>query len=98
MWYITQNETAPFAAAWSNIDGPRDYHTKQSKSERERQVPYGSTYMWNLNRDMSKLNLKQKQTHRHREQTCDCPVGGVWGEGRIGSLGFADANYYIQNG
>ena len=98
MWYITQNETVPFAAAWSNIDGPRDYHTKQSKSERERQVPYGSTYMWNLNRDMSKLNLKQKQTHRHREQTCDCPVGGVWGEGRIGSLGFADANYYIQNG
>ena len=55
-------------------------------------------HMWNLNRDMSKLNLKQKQTHRHREQTCDCPVGGVWGEGRIGSLGFADANYYIQNG
>ena len=28
MWYITQNETVPFAAAWSNIDGPRDYHTK----------------------------------------------------------------------
>ena len=28
MWYITQNEIMPFAATWSNIDGPRDYHTK----------------------------------------------------------------------
>ena len=30
------------------MDGPRDYHTKQSKSERERQMPYDITYMWNL--------------------------------------------------
>ena len=28
MWYITQNEIMPFAATWSNIDGPTDYHTK----------------------------------------------------------------------
>ena len=33
------------------MDGPRDYHTKQSKSERERQIPYVITYMWNLNYD-----------------------------------------------
>ena len=26
----------------------RDYHTKRSKSERERQIPYDITYMWNL--------------------------------------------------
>ena len=39
------------------------------------------------------LSTKQKQTHRHREQTCGCQ-GGV-GEGRTGSLGLADANYYI---
>ena len=35
-------------AIWSNIDGPRDYHTKWSKSERERQISYDITYMWNL--------------------------------------------------
>ena len=29
----------------SNTDGPTDYHTK---SERERQIPYGITYMCNL--------------------------------------------------
>ena len=55
MWYITQNEIMPFAATWSNIDGPRDYHTK---SERERQMPYGGTYMWNLKHDMSKLTCE----------------------------------------
>ena len=30
--------------------GPRGYHTKQSKSERERQISY-DTYMWNLKYD-----------------------------------------------
>ena len=26
----------------------RDYHTKCNKSEREREMPYDITYMWNL--------------------------------------------------
>ena len=30
------------------MDAPRDYHTKQNKSERERQIPYDIIYMWNL--------------------------------------------------
>ena len=34
---------------------PRDYHTKQSKSERERQIPYDFTYMWNLKYDRNEL-------------------------------------------
>ena len=33
----------------SEVDGPRVYHTKWSKSKRERQIPYDITYMWNLN-------------------------------------------------
>ena len=32
----------------SNMDGPRVSHTKQSKSERERQIAYDITYIWNL--------------------------------------------------
>ena len=31
-------------AICSNMDGPRDYHTKWSKSDRERQIPYYITY------------------------------------------------------
>ena len=30
------------------MDGPRDDHTKGSMSDRERQISYDITYMWNL--------------------------------------------------
>ena len=36
------------------------------------------------------LSIKQKQTRRHREQTCGRQ--GRVGKGWIGSLGLADAN------
>ena len=36
------------------MNGPRDYHTKQSKSERGRQIPY-IAYMWNLKYDTNEL-------------------------------------------
>ena len=42
-------------AIYSNTDGPRDYHTKWGKSERERQIPYVITYMWNLKYDTNEL-------------------------------------------
>ena len=32
----------------SNMDGPRDYHTKWSITYRKRQISYDITYMWNL--------------------------------------------------
>ena len=32
-------------AICSNMDANRDYHTKWSQSERERQMPYDITYM-----------------------------------------------------
>ena len=32
------------------MGGPRDYHTKRSKSDRG-QIPYEITYMWNLKYD-----------------------------------------------
>ena len=35
-------------AIFSNIDGPREHHTKWNKSERERQISYDIIYMWNL--------------------------------------------------
>ena len=42
-------------AICSNMDGFRDYHTKWSKSERETQIPYDITYMWNLKYDTNEL-------------------------------------------
>ena len=42
---IKKNEIMPFAATW---DGLGDYHTKWSKSDRERQKSCDITYMQNL--------------------------------------------------
>ena len=42
-------------AICSNMDGPRDYHTKWSKPEREGYIPYDITYMWNLKYDSNEL-------------------------------------------
>ena len=39
------------SAICSNLDQPVDYHTKWSKSERERQIQYDITYMCNLKCD-----------------------------------------------
>ena len=33
------------------MDGPRDYDTKRSTSDRERQISHDITYMWNLKYD-----------------------------------------------
>ena len=43
---------------------------------------------------MTQMNLstKQKQTHRHREQTGGAKGEGGVGEGWSGRLGLADAN------
>ena len=39
------------------MDGPRDYHTNWSKSDRERQI-YDIIYMWNLENDTNELVYK----------------------------------------
>ena len=41
------------------MDGPRDYHTKGSKSGRERQI-YDITYMWNLKNNTNQLIYKNR--------------------------------------
>ena len=52
------------------MDGPRDCDTERSKSDREIEILYDISYMWNLKK-MIQMNLfpKQKQTHSHRKQT-----------------------------
>ena len=51
--------------------------------------------MWNPNYGTNEPIYKQKQTHRHREQTCGCQRGGG-AVGWTGSLGLVDANYYFR--
>jgi len=44
------------------------------------------------------ISMKQKQTQKHRDQTCGCQFGMRVGERRFGSLGLADTNHYIWDG
>ena len=41
-----------------DVDGPRICHTEWSKPERERQISYDITYMWNLKNDVNELIYK----------------------------------------
>ena len=39
----------------SNMDRPRDYHAKWTKKDRERQISYDITHMWDLKYDTNEL-------------------------------------------
>ena len=45
-------------AICTNMEGPRNYHAKWNKPERERQIPCDITYMWNLKHDTNELIYK----------------------------------------
>ena len=60
-WYITAIKVKWNIAICSNIDGPKGYHSKLSKSDRERQILCDITYMWNLKK-IIQMNLHIKQT------------------------------------
>ena len=69
------------------MDGPRDYHTEWSKSDREEEISYDILYWKNLKRNnTSELTYKTKQVHKLRKLAY-----GFWGKGQgeqIGSLGW----------
>ena len=56
-------------AICSNVDGPRDYHTKWSKLDRETNIIWYHLYVESKKLIQVNLSTKQTQTHRHREQT-----------------------------
>ena len=41
------------------------------------------------------MTCEKETGSQHREQTCGCQGGEEVGEGWMGSLGLADANFYI---
>ena len=74
-----------------DMDGPRDCHTQWSKSEREKQIPYINTQMWNVGKQYSWTYLQSRNRDIHRE-----PVyGHQGGEKRWDELGDWDWHIYI---
>ena len=73
-------------AICSNIDGPRDYHTRWIKSDRERQISYDITYMWNLKKWYKWTYLQNRNRHTDIENKLTVTKG----ERGWGSLGLTD--------
>ena len=48
------------------MNRPQGHHAKWNKLDRERQIPYDLSYMWNLKKIKIIINLKT-QAHRNRE-------------------------------
>ena len=51
------------------MDGPGDYHTKWSKADRERQIWYDITNMWNLKKLHKWTYLQNRNRHTDIEIT-----------------------------
>ena len=77
-------------AICSNMDGSRDCHTEWSKSDRERQISYGITYMWHL----KKKGILIKRNRLSDVENKVVPVGRRKGEGAK-YRGLRDTNYCI---
>ena len=78
------------------MDGTRQSHTKSIKSEREKQIPYDITSIWNLINSTNEP-FPRKETHGLGERTCGCQGGGGGGSGMDWNLGLIDANYSLWN-
>ena len=72
LWYVytmeyysamKKNEIMPFEAAQMQLE----IIILSDKSEREQQIPYDITSLWNLKYYKINLSMKEKQTHRHRK-------------------------------
>ena len=62
-------------AICSNMDATRDYHTKWSKSERDRQIWYDIIYMWNLKYDANEPIQKTETDSQTSKMNLRLPKG-----------------------
>ena len=60
----------PSAATWMELET-----LILSQSERERQIPYAITHIWNLIDGMNEP-FHRSETHAHGEQSCGCQGEG----------------------
>ena len=82
MEYYSALKKAWNIAICNKLDGCRDYHTKL---DREKQILYDITYMWNQKNNTNESTYKTNRL-RHRKQT----YGFQRGKGRWDKLGVWD--------
>ena len=87
-----KNEIIPFAATWMDLEIIILSEVSRKEKDKYHMIPL----ICGIQKDDIN-NLFTKQTDRHRKQTCGFQ-GGEMGKRGTGSLGLADANYYILDG
>ena len=75
-----KDDIMPFAATWMDL---QIIKLSDIKSEKERQISYDITCMWNLIKIQNNLFIKQKQTHRFQNQIYDYQRSNRWMGRRI---------------
>ena len=66
------------------MDATRDYHTKLSKSERERQIPYDITSMKSLKKGYKWTYLQNRSRAMDVENKFMVTIGEVVGRDKLG--------------
>ena len=54
------------------MDGPRVV-TQCSKSERERKIPYDTSFMWSLKKTGTSKSIRKMESHRYGKQAYGYP-------------------------
>ena len=85
----------PFAAIWMGPEIIMLSEVNQKEKDKYHMILFtcGAENMTQTN-----ISMKWKQIHRQRKQTCGCPRGKGVRNGSSGSLGLADASWYIKDG
>jgi len=87
---IEKNEIMPFATTWMQPE----ILTLNEMSERERRIPYGITYTWNLKYDTNAHIYKTKRESRTQRTDRWLPRG--WGRDGVGGWLSRHKLLYIQ--
>ena len=76
------------------MDVTRENHANCSQSERERQIPYDTTYGWNLKHDTNEPIFKIETDSWSQRTHCGCQGEGLE-KGWSGRLRLAEIRCYI---
>ena len=71
-------------AICSNMDWPRDYHAKWSESDRERQIPYDTAYMWSQKKMIQTNSLQNRNRLTDIENKLMVTKGEAGGRNKLG--------------
>ena len=66
------------------MDGPRDCHSKWSKSDRERQISNDNAYMCSLKKWYKWTYLQNRNRVTDAENKLMVTTGGKWGRDKLG--------------